>query len=77
MAIWFIFIRTVNGSSEETILNESMAVHYNFSISFKHILRHHNPVADALSRYQEQKFRRLAPCANTLPTKIPNELWTD
>ena len=54
----------------------SIAVQYHFSISFKHILGHYNPVADAISRYQEQQFRLSAPFADNLPTLIPNNLWT-
>ena len=47
-----------------------------FSLSFKHIFTHHNAIADALSRFQMSRFRRLAPEADPLPTPIPADLWT-
>lgn len=47
----------------------------NFSLSLKHILGHFNPVADALSRFQMPKFRRLMPDAETNPTPIPATVW--
>ena len=46
-----------------------------FSISFKHIFSYHNAVADALSRFQMERFRRLAPHADKTPTPIPADVW--
>ena len=46
-----------------------------FSISFKHIFSYHNAVADALSRFQMDRFRRLAPQADKTPTPIPDDVW--
>ena len=46
-----------------------------FSISFKHILGHYNPIADALSRFQNQRFRKLMPHADEHHTPIPAEAW--
>ena len=46
-----------------------------FSVSFKHILTYHNPVADALSRFQMVRFRQLVPDADKNPTRIPTEVW--
>ena len=46
-----------------------------FSVSFKHIFTYHNGVADALSRFQMKRFRRLAPEAEPEPTQIPADLW--
>ena len=46
-----------------------------FSISFKHIFTYHNAVADALSRFQMVRFRRLAPDADRTPTQIPEDVW--
>nr|XP_016852692.1 PREDICTED: uncharacterized protein LOC103280379 [Anolis carolinensis] len=36
----------------------------------------HNEVADALSRFQDDRFRSLAPEADLQPTIFPQELWT-
>ena len=46
-----------------------------FTVSFKHILTHHNPIADALSRFQMDRFRRLMPDADPHPTPIPVDVW--
>ena len=51
------------------------AAEHDFSVSLKHILGHYNCVADALSRFQGQKFRRLAPQADRDPTPIPADVW--
>ena len=46
-----------------------------FSLSLKHILGHFNPIADALSRFQTQRFHHLMPHAEEQPTPIPAEAW--
>ena len=46
-----------------------------FSVSLKHILGVSNPIADALSRFQAQRFNQLLPQADQLPTEIPTEVW--
>ena len=53
-----------------------IAANKGFSVSLKHILGVHNPIADAISRFQEQRFRQLMPTAEVQPTKIPAELWS-
>ena len=53
-----------------------IAVHNQFSVAFKHVPGTKNPIADALSRFQEKRFRVLKPDAAVLPTKIPDEIWT-
>jgi len=47
------------------------------SIQFKaiHIESSRNDIADALSRFQMNRFRSLAPEADSLPSKIPEEFW--
>jgi hypothetical protein len=40
-----------------------------------HISSANNCVADALSRGQFQKFKELAPEADTFPTAVPMEFW--
>ena len=52
-----------------------IAVHGQFSVAFKHIEGQYNPVADALSRFQERRFRLLHPTADAHPTNIPPEAW--
>ena len=51
------------------------AANKGFSVSLKHILGIYNPVADAISRFQERRFRQVMPTANLLPTTIPAEVW--
>ena len=36
-----------------------------------------NPIADSLSRFQFQRFRHLAPHADSIPTQIPQQLLSD
>ena len=43
-----------------------------FSVSFKHIFGASNPVADALSRFQMEKFFSLMPEAAEEPTELPH-----
>ena len=52
-----------------------LAVHNNFSLAFKFIPGTLNPVADALSRFQEKRFRILEPGAAAQPRTIPQEVW--
>ena len=46
-----------------------------FSVSFKHVFTYDNPIADALSRFQMSRFRKLAPHADPTPTQIPADVW--
>lgn len=52
-----------------------MSVKFNFCVYAKHLPGTHNVIADALSRFQFQKFRDLAPTADKLPQRCPP--WTD
>jgi hypothetical protein len=44
----------------------------NFTLTAKHIKGVNNCIADALSRFQMDRFRRLAPQADVLPTPCPD-----
>ena len=44
----------------------------NFTVTLKHIAGVDNSIADALSRFQEDRFRRLAPLARRNPTCFPD-----
>ena len=46
-----------------------------FSVSMRHIPGIFNSIADALSRFQEHRFRSLLPDADVLPTDIPPTVW--
>jgi hypothetical protein len=46
-----------------------------FHMKAFHISSANNCVADALSRGQFQKFKELAPEADTFPTAVPMEFW--
>lgn len=50
------------------------AARYNFSFKALHIPGVQNEIADALSRFRWQEFRRLAPWANSMPSLMPQEL---
>lgn len=51
------------------------AVDNQFSVSFKHVYGKYNPIADALSRFQDSRFRLLAPHADSQRTPIPVGVW--
>ena len=44
---------------------------FNFTVSVVHVAGTPNPVADALSRFRMQEFRRLAPAAWHVPDTLP------
>ena len=52
-----------------------VAVNNQFSVAFKHIPGSKNPIADAISRFQDRRFRTLMPNAATTQTQIPSEIW--
>lgn len=41
----------------------------------QHVLGIRNNICDSLSRFQLQRFRKLAPDADLLPTPVPDHLW--
>jgi len=47
----------------------------NLGFCAKHIAGKQNNIADALSRFQEDRFRELAPTAAAVPTQVPQFLW--
>ena len=49
---------------------------YNLLFSAKHIPGKLNNIADALSRFQESRFREAAPHAEVFATPVPDFLWT-
>ena len=51
-----------------------LAVRHSFSFTASSVRGKSNPIADALSRFQLQQFRRLAPYADLAPTEIPASL---
>ena len=53
-----------------------LAVRHSFSFTTFSVRGKANPVADALSRFQFQQFRLLAPQASPAPTPIPSALLT-
>lgn len=44
-------------------------------ISFKHVYGVNNPIADSISRFQDSKFREMAPFADLHPTPLPPNAW--
>ncbi|XP_067318612.1 uncharacterized protein [Anolis sagrei] len=48
----------------------------NITFSARYIPGVNNEIADALSRFQEDRFRSLAPGADLLPASFPLDLWT-
>ncbi|KAJ1197938.1 hypothetical protein NDU88_001782 [Pleurodeles waltl] len=47
----------------------------NIEVKARHILRYDNSAADALSRFQWQRFRELAPHVYLCMTQVPQQLW--
>jgi len=52
-----------------------IAAKLKFSLSMKHIMGYNNLTADAISRFQLQRFRKLAPEAHHHPITLPAQLW--
>ena len=50
-------------------------LHYNRRLTAKFVGTKENFLADALSRGQIEKFRKLAPEMNVLPDRITDRLW--
>ena len=50
-------------------------IFHNCVFKADHIPGSKNNVADALSRFQQERFRRLAPLADTAATPMPAYLW--
>jgi hypothetical protein len=48
-----------------------VAAHHSFAFSSTHVAGTDNSIADALSRFQEQRFRQLAPSADLRPCTVP------
>ena len=53
----------------------SAAACFNFMFTVQHLPGIHNNIADALSPFRWQEFRRLAPEAQLLPVTVPQQLW--
>lgn len=53
-----------------------LTLKHNMYIRAVHIAGKHNDTADAISRFQFQRFRHLAPTADTNPYQIPEKLMT-
>ena len=54
-----------------------ISAHVQFQVKFVHIPGKLNPIADALSRLQVEKFRKLAPNAEDTPVSLPQVIWLD
>ena len=54
-----------------------LAARHSFSFTASLVRGKSNPIADSLSRFQFQRFRRLAPHADSIPTQIPQQLLSD
>ena len=48
---------------------------YNFYFKAVHVPGHSNDIADSISRFQQTRFRRLAPHADQQPQPLPEELF--
>ena len=54
-----------------------ISAHVQFQVKFVHIPGKLNPIADALSRLQVEKFRKLAPNVEDTPVFLPQVIWLD
>ncbi|GAU91677.1 hypothetical protein RvY_03887 [Ramazzottius varieornatus] len=67
------------GSSNSAVLDlmrrmTTIAAENNFTLTIKHISGVNNNIADALSRFLRERFRQIAPTADTYPVHVPNVL---
>ena len=53
------------------------AAFFGFTFCAQHVPGAINHIADALSRFQWQRFRQLAPLAQALPVVIPQSVWAE
>ena len=53
-----------------------ISMKYNFLVRARHVLGTSNGIADAVSRFQVQRFRKLAPNADQSPCITPPSLMT-
>ncbi len=53
-----------------------LTLRHNIYIRAIHVAGKHNPIADAISRFQFQRFRNLAPDADISPCTIPELVMT-
>ena len=77
-----VFILTSRSSKTPSLMRRlrsllMAAARFHFTFSSQHIPGVQNPIADALSRFNWQEFRRLAPHAQPCPVPIPQELLED
>ena len=63
-------------SRDHKLMLNLIAARGNFMIKLVHIPGKTNEIADALSRFQVQRFRSLAPHAALTPTPIPPNIYT-
>ena len=49
----------------------------NFALTIKHVRGVDNGIADAVSRFQEPRFRKLAPTAQRNPVPLPGGFWEE
>ena len=49
---------------------------YNFQFKALHVAGSSNEIADALSRFQQDRFFALAPSADPASAEIPLEFWS-
>ena len=72
-------VNSMTSKSEHvmTILREFtlQCLHLNIVVKAEHVSSSSNSVADALSRFQLQRFRQLVPDAEPFPTPVPDHLW--
>ena len=54
-----------------------LAAHHSFKFTASPVRGKSNPIADSLSRFQFQRFRCLAPHADSIPTQVPQQLLSD
>ena len=47
------------------------AVHHHINLVITHVAGSNNNIADPLSRFQNQRFKELAPCAQPLQDNVP------
>jgi hypothetical protein len=78
LALVHVINKKTSKSKNVMVLLRSLVLHtlhFNIQVRATHVPGKCNLIADAISRFQWQRFRQLAPLAEKFPSPIPTQFW--